>query len=142
MRIQTLTIHNTRKNLALAIIIVIVVCVVSYSTWVYMNHIDFLEKTLHETEKWAVIKDSKGDIIAVESTDDKVWNALHGLYENQTAMWIGGIIEEYDNKWGFRFKPETIIIAEITVEGAQSNIKGITEDLNYWIQQRLEDNPF
>jgi hypothetical protein len=48
-------------------------------------------------------------------------------------MWIGGIIEEYDNHWGFRFKPNTINIAEITIEGAQSNIKGISQDLNYWI---------
>ena len=48
-------------------------------------------------------------------------------------MWIGGIVEEYDNYWGFRFRPDTIIIAEITIEGAQSNIQGISEDLNYWM---------
>jgi hypothetical protein len=48
-------------------------------------------------------------------------------------MWIGGIVEEYDNYWGFRFDPNTIIIAEITIEGAQSNIQGISNDLNYWI---------
>ena len=48
-------------------------------------------------------------------------------------MWIGGIIEEYGNYWGFRFKPDSIIIAEITIEGAQSNIKAINQDLDYWI---------
>jgi hypothetical protein len=48
-------------------------------------------------------------------------------------MWIGGVVETYYNKWGFRFKPETIIIAEQTAEGAQTWIKGISEDLDYWI---------
>ena len=48
-------------------------------------------------------------------------------------MWIGGVVEEYENKWGFRFKPETIVIAQITIEGAQSNIQGISDELDYWI---------
>ena len=48
-------------------------------------------------------------------------------------MWIGSIVEEYDNKWGFRFKPETIIVARFTIEGAQTNIKGISGDLDYWM---------
>ncbi|PVX26297.1 MAG: hypothetical protein CW691_01830, partial [Candidatus Bathyarchaeum sp.] len=51
----------------------------------------------------------------------------------QTQLWIGGIIEEYDNHWGFRFNPDTIVIAEITIEGAQANIQAISNDLNYWI---------
>jgi len=122
-----------RKKLALASIVIIFVGAVSYSIWAYMNHLDFLGKTVHEADRWAVIEDSKKDIIAVETTDDQVWNTLRNLRENQTAMWIGGIVEEYDNKWGFRFKPETIIVAEITIEGAQSNIQGISDDLNYWI---------
>lgn len=94
-----------------------------------------MNKTKHETEKWAVIIDSKEDIIAVETTDLNVWISLRNLHQNQTEMWIGGIVEEYGNHWGFRFKPDTIIIAEITIEGAQSNIQAISEDLNYWINQ-------
>ncbi len=50
-------------------------------------------------------------------------------------MWIGGIIEEYNNKWAFRFKPDTIVVAQITIEGAQSNIQGISSDLNYWVNK-------
>jgi hypothetical protein len=48
-------------------------------------------------------------------------------------MWIGGIVEKYDNYWVFRFRPDTIAVAEITIEGAQSTIQGINGDLNYWI---------
>ena len=124
-----------KNKFVLAGIIAIVAVVVGYLIWTYANHLDYLSKTRHETDRWAVIRDSNGDIIAVETTNDGVWNTLGGLHKNQTAMWIGGIIEEYNNKWGFRFKPDTIVVAQIiTIEDAQSKIQSISGDyLNYWI---------
>ena len=100
---------------------------------VFINNADYISKTKHDTQKWAVIVDSKGDIIAVETTDEEVWAVLKALSLNQTEIWIGGLVEEYDNFWGFRFIPDSSTVAEITVEGAQSNIMGISGDLNYWI---------
>ena len=99
----------------------------------YWINSDYSNKTKHETDRWAVIVDSKGDVIAVETSDSKVWDTLINLQVNQSEMWIGGSVEEYDNYWGFRFSPETIVIAQITIEGAQSNIQAISENLNYWI---------
>ncbi len=122
-----------KKRLLLTVIIIVVAVVAGYSLWTYTNLIDYLSKTKHETDRWAVIMDTKRDIIAIESTNDDIWNTLDDLHQNQTVMWIGGIIEEYNNKWGFRFKPDTIVVAQITIEGAQSNIQGISSDLNYWI---------
>lgn len=113
--------------------IAIAVVVVSFAGWFYWKAIDYSAKTKHETELWTVIQDSKGDILAVETTDSVVWNTLVELGQNQTEMWIGGIVEEYTNYWGFRFMPDTIVVAEITIEGAQSNIQGVSEDLEYWI---------
>jgi hypothetical protein len=107
--------------------------VICFSAWFYWKSLDYSVKTKHETDIWAVIKDSKGDVMAVEAWNPAVWNTLVMLKQNQTEMWIGGIVEEYDNYWGFRFMPDTIVVAEITIEGAQSNIKGISGDLNYWI---------
>ena len=121
------------KRVALAGIAAIVVAAAVYSVWNYQNHIDYLSKTVHEGDRWAVIIDSKGDIIAVETTSDEVWSRLTDLHQNPTEMWIGGIVEQYENTWGFRFKPDTIIVAQITIEGAQSNIRGISGDLDYWI---------
>jgi hypothetical protein len=121
------------KRTIYSAIVLVVVIVASYSVWSYMNYLDYLNKTIHETGRWAVIMDSKGDIIAVETTSDEVWDQLMDLYNNKEERWIGGIVKEYNNKWGFRFKPDTIIIAEITIEGAQSNIEGISGDLDYWI---------
>ena len=122
-----------KNKFVLAVIVVITAMVISYVVWVYMNRLDYLSKTVHETNRWTVLMDSKGDILAVETTNDEVWRTLKNLHQNQTAMWIGGVVEEYNNHWGFRFKPETIIAAQITIEGAQSNIQGISGDLDYWI---------
>ena len=122
-----------RNRVILFGFLVIVAVVVGYSVWAYTNHLNYMSKTTHETERWAVIRDSKGDIIAVETTNYEVWNTLVSLHHNQTEMWIGGVVEEYRNKWEFRFKPHTIIIARITIEGAQSNIQGISGELDYWM---------
>ena len=121
------------RRTVLSVVVVVAVAMGGYSVWSYMNHLDYLSKTVHETDRWAVIVDSKGDIIAVETTSDEVWNQLVELHEKDEERWIGGIVEEYGNKWGFRFRPDTIIIATITIEGAQSNIQGISADLEYWI---------
>ncbi len=122
-----------KNKLVFTGIIIAIAVVAGYSLWTYTNHLDYLSKTRHETGRWAVIMDTKGDIIALETTNDDIWNTLDGLHQNQTVMWIGGIIEEYNNKWAFRFKPDTIVVAQITIEGAQSNIQGISRDLSYWI---------
>ncbi|MCZ2809355.1 MAG: hypothetical protein O2V44_08380 [Candidatus Bathyarchaeota archaeon] len=122
------------KKTGLTVAGIFVVIVASFSVWSYINHLDYLEKTVHESERWMVIMDSKGDIIAVETTSNVIWNQLEELYASKERRWIGGIVEEYNNKWGFRLQPDTITIAEITIEGAQSNIHGISGDLNYWIK--------
>ena len=120
-----------RKDIVAIAIFVIAVVIVS-GFLVFWNDIDQQPKTKHETNRWAVITDSKRDIIAVETNSLAVWDDLKNLEQNQTELWIGGIIEEYDNRWGFRFNPDTIVIAEITIEGAQANIQAISNELNYW----------
>jgi hypothetical protein len=122
-----------KNRFALVGVLVIVAVVVGYLVWAYASHLDYLSKTVRETDRWVIIRDLNGDIMAVETIDDDLWNTLGNLHQNQTAMWIGGIVEEYDNKWGFRFNPETIVVAQITIEGAQSTIQGISDDLNYWM---------
>jgi len=121
------------KRMLVGVSSVAVLAVASFFVWNYLNHLDYLNEIAHETDRWAVIKDSKGGHIAVEPTSNEIWNQMVELYQNKTVMWIGGIVEEFDNKWGFRFKPETITVAEFTIEGAQSWIQGISEDLDYWL---------
>lgn len=117
----------------IALVCIPVVVIAAYLAFSFTNYVDYLEKTIHETDRWAVITDSNGDIIAVETTSDTIWSQLVDLHQNQTRMWIGGIVQEYNNTWRFRFQPDTLTIAQITIEAAQSNIKGISEDLDYWM---------
>jgi hypothetical protein len=115
------------------LVVMVLSIVVVYFVVVSLDNAEYLSKTKHESDSWVVMIDSKDDVIAVETSDPNVWESFSGLYKNQTEMWIGGIIEEYDNFWGFRFNPDSIVVSEITIEGAQSNIKAISQDLNYWI---------
>lgn len=87
----------------------------------------------HDTNQWAVIQDINGDRIAVEPTSNQTWLQLTGLYANKSVRWVGGIVEAYTNKWGFRFKPETITIAEVTAEAFQSTLKLISQNLDSWL---------
>lgn len=67
-------------------------------------------------ERWAIIEDIHGDQLKVETTNDKVWAELVQLYKNGSCRWIGGIVEGYINEWGFRFNPDTILVAEVTAK--------------------------
>jgi hypothetical protein len=107
--------------------------IVFVSVLLYWNHLEYVNATKHETDRWAVIRDVDRNVLAVETTSEDVWTQLVQLNQNGTRMWVGGVVERYDNKWGFRFKPETIIIAQYTIEGAQATIRFISEDIDYWI---------
>ena len=87
----------------------------------------------HDTNRWAAIEDYNGDRVEVETARAEVWTQLVQLNQNGSRLWIGGIIERYNNSWGFRFKPETLALAEITAEGSQATIRYISENLNQWL---------
>jgi len=122
-----------RKRTILAVVALVALAAAIVLVWNYVNYLDYLSEILHETDKWAVIEDLNGHHIAVEPTSDDVWNELVRLNENGSSMWIGGVVEEYGNKWGFRFKPETVAVAEVTAEGLQATIQYISENLDYWL---------
>jgi hypothetical protein len=91
-------------------------------------------------QRLAVIEDSNGHRIAVEPVNDAVWDALVELYQSGDEMWIGGCVETFltfrpdpNYPWGFRFKPGTITVAEVTAEGLQATIESISDNLGYWL---------
>ena len=88
---------------------------------------------IHDGNRWAVITDREGSLMAVEFISDEVWEQLVELCQNKNREWVGGIVEQYANKWGFRFKPENVTVAEFTAEGLQATIRYISENLDYWL---------
>jgi len=87
----------------------------------------------HDTSRWAVIVDVNGDYMAVEPSRDQVWLQLVQMKQDGTTMFVGGIVERYDNSWGFRFKPENVTVAQFTAEGLQGTIRYISQNLDYWL---------
>jgi len=113
--------------------IVLIVVIATLGVVILINYMGEPSSLKHETDRWAVIKDVNGDKIAVETASDEVWSQLVQLNQNGSERFVGGIVVEYDNKWSFRFDPNTVTVAEVTAEGLQATITYISENLDYWL---------
>ena len=123
-----------RNRIALAGFVLMVV--LAASGWIH-----FFGAATEETIGMVIIEDSNGDRIGVEPTSCEVWSRLVELYNSTEEMWIGGVVQVFifirpdpNYPWGFRFKPENVTVAENTAEGLQTTIRGISEDVDYWIR--------
>lgn len=114
-------------------VLVALLVVVSSALVLTWTHLEYSSATRHDSDRWAVLQDVEGTLLAVEPTSDGVWHHLVALHANGSRMWVGGVVQRYENKWGFRFAPETIIVAQATIEGAQATIRYISENLEYWL---------
>lgn len=94
--------------------------------------------TYASLERCVLIVDGHGDALEVEATNDETWAHLIQLFQQfqsgQAQMYlIGGVVEAYDNEWGFRFDPNTIATPEYVAEILMANIAQISENLGYWL---------
>jgi hypothetical protein len=103
------------------------------SVFLWISYSDFMFTLKHDTNRWAAIVDRQGSQIAVEPADDEVWEELTRLSKNKSTRFVGGIVEQYESRWGFRLKPENVTVAEFTAEGLQATIRYISENLDYWL---------
>jgi len=82
-----------------------------------------------------LVEDPDGDrmIIQVNPSRREAIEALTEMSKTGERKWVGGEIERFENEFGFRFKPDTIVVAEVTAEGLQaSKYKYIQQDFEYW----------
>jgi hypothetical protein len=123
-----------KTRTTLLIVSAVIAVLASYLVWtnVLLPYFDYQSEITHEPGRWAVIEDSHGHHLAVQPSSEAVWNQLVELSQNKGIKWVGGKVEEYGNRWGFRFTPDTITVADITVEGAQTWIQDISENFDYW----------
>jgi len=112
---------------------IVLVLVIVIGAFVIANYLETLNALKHETDRWAVIEDVNGDRMAVEPVSDEVWFQMIQMRQNGSRLFVGSIVEKYNNKWGFRFKPDNVTIAEFTAEGLQATIRYISENLDYWL---------
>ena len=115
-------------------IVVLLALIVVPITFIYWSRLNYFDRTVHSGNIWVVIEDSEGNLIAIDSpnTNNIEWDELVRLNQNKTEVFIGGAIEQYDNKWGFRFKPDSIAISPFVPNVVQGAIKQISSNLNYW----------
>lgn len=82
-----------------------------------------------------LVEDPAGDrmIIEVDLGRQEAIDALIEMHRTGQRKWVGGEIESFDNEFGFRFKPNTIIVADFTAEALQAvRYRTIQEDFTYW----------
>jgi len=70
-----------------------------------------------------VVEDPAGERMKIH-VDPERRDAIALLREMKKTgrrMWVGGQLERTSDKFGFRFKPTTIVVAEFTAEGLQAS---------------------
>ena len=86
-------------------------------------------KLAHDSSKWAVIKDTNGDQIAFETTNEVYWDVLKraaGKTKDSNYFAFGKLIY-YDNFWGYRIDPVTAYIFNVSDDSTISNIQTISD---------------
>ncbi len=122
-----------RRSIIIAVAIVAVMAAAFSAIFYWMLQSYYLNPIVHETDRWAVVRDMNGDPLAVKPSSDVVWEQLVQLGQNGTTKWIGGIVQTLGGRWGFRFAPENITIGDITAEGLQTTIRDLSSNLDYWL---------
>jgi hypothetical protein len=125
--------EKTKKSAIVAIALASISIIVGVILWT--SYKQPTDEPGHEAKRWALIEDLTGDRIAVGTTSDEVWSQLLQLEQNGSRLRIGGIVETYNNSWGFRFKPDSLKTAGVTAEGLQATIRYVSENLNDWLGQ-------
>ena len=116
-----------KKSVALLSMMILTIIIGAFF-WSYYEEVSILK---HETQRWAVLEDENGNRISIETESSIIWDELTILYQNERERFIGDSFEEYDNKWGFRYDPENIIIRELVAEENQTTIYYLYENTTY-----------
>jgi parallel beta-helix repeat protein len=93
----------------------------------------FTPNSTGSVDRWAVVEDSHGDGMQVWTSNDTVWAELVQMYHDGSRRWVGGIVEMYNNQWGFRFNSSTILVADQVIEVWQTTIRQLSQDMSYWL---------
>lgn len=72
-------------------------------------------------------------IMWVGTNSDSLAHIIKTLTDTESQRWIGGkVVPDPEMPHGFYFDPNTIVIAEFTVEGMQTTIAQIADDPQYF----------
>lgn len=83
--------------------------------------------------RYVVIADTWNDTLVVETTNEIVWSDLTQMYLTKKERFVCGTVDRYNNRWGFRLRPSTIIVADVTAEALQTYLRYVRSHLSYWL---------
>ena len=84
-------------------------------------------------KSYVVIADSWNDTLAVETTNDTIWSDLVQMYLTGKERFVCGTVDRYNNRWGFRLRPSTIDVADVTAEALQTYLRYVRSHMGYWL---------
>ncbi len=116
-----------RRVLWIAMVLAVAAAVIVLS-WYYLV-------ALSPPREGFLVGDPDGDRveILVDPSRQEAIDALMEMHVTGEAKWVGGEIESFDTAFGFRFKPDTIVVADFTAEGSQAVFyRTIRDDFAYW----------
>jgi len=71
----------------------------------------------------------------IGTNSDSLAHIMETLTKTESQRWIGGkVVPDQEMPHGFYFDPNTIVIAEFTVEGMQTTIAQIADDPQYFAE--------
>ncbi|MFQ5907646.1 MAG: hypothetical protein ACE5JE_02285 [Thermoplasmata archaeon] len=120
--------RRTRRVLWIVALLTVASVVIALS-WYY-----FLDSST--PREGFLVEDPGGDRmeIRVDPSRQEARDALGEMHGTGEARWVGGEIESFENEFGFRFRPDTIVVADITAEGAQAvYYRTIQGNFTYWL---------
>jgi hypothetical protein len=82
-----------------------------------------------------VVEDGNRDrmSIKVSSSNQEAFDALTEMAKTGERKWIGGEIQSFKNNYGFRFKSDSVVVAETTpVESQASQYEAVQKAFDRW----------
>ena len=118
-----------RRGLSVVLLISVIVVVITSYLVLSNNSILFGEA------REFLVEDSDGGVMIIEVTPNKqeVIKILANMVDSGDEKWVGGELERVRNRYSYRFKPETIVVADVIADGLQaSKYITIQKDFDYW----------
>jgi len=115
----------------LSVVLLISVIVVVFTSYLVLSN----NSILFGESREFLVEDSDGGVMIIEVTPNKqeVIKILANMADSGDEKLVGGELERVRNRYSYRFKPETIVVADVIADGLQaSKYITIQKDFDYW----------
>jgi hypothetical protein len=84
------------------------------------------------------VRDVHAQVMTVRIADPTVAAQADQLLASGQQRWVTGRLRVghggFNQPWSWHLDPATIELAEVTIEACQTTIRGVEDDLDYWLE--------